>query len=316
MKKLLAAFTAIAALALAGPAYSAPSYGAPPELAGLDYPEPRVFLETQDWWQETGFNATTPSLESFAFDSIHVHMGINFPLREVFQLPPAGSSLPWDYLAQWHENVGATVRQVRGGMVGQTNTCPDDGIPSDPNYKGVKVTDVNQRHAGAIPYSVGKVDCWRDEVGPREFRFTADTTSTFGKREYQSFGAITCLNSATCAAGGVTARGWYEGPGYTNVTLKNAVSAHALAAGSVLQPGSTVSYSLDQGAVWGFALIDANIHAGVLGTVAKPLTRGTSGSFVMPTLAAGDHVLLLGGIEPVAGGKANGGILRVPFRVQ
>lgn len=311
----IAFIAAFILLALAGPSRAATSFGAPAELAGLDYPEPRVYLETQDWWQEGGFDAATPSLESFAFGSVHVHMGINFPLREIFHLPPAGQGLNWDYLAQWHENVGATVRQVRGGGAGFSGTCSDTSIPSDPAYKGVKVVDVNQRHAGFIPYSAVKINCWRDEVGPREYRFTADTTSRFGKREYQSFGAFTCFAVASCAPGGVTARGWYEGPGYTNVTLKNAVSAHALAAGTVLQPGSSVSYSLAQGAAWGFALIDSDIHHGVLGIVAKPLTKASSGSFVMPALEPGVHVLLLGGIEPVSGGKANGGILRIPFLV-
>ena len=312
MKLVAAVLVLMAMLIGIGRAEAATSYGSPPELAGIEYQEPRVFVETQGWWVE-GQTALAAPGASFPFESAHVHLGIPFPLGEQFIMPASGSGVDFPYLAQYHENVGGAVRQVRGGMVNQTTACSDDVIPSDPGFKGVKVTEVNQRHAGVIPFSASKVNCWRDEVGTREFRFTADTTSKFGKRQYQS-GAWNAQFNAPAAPVAVTARGWYEGPGYTNVTLTTKVQAHTLASGGVLKPGSNAAYSLAQGAKWAFAYIDANIHAGIKGTVLFE-NRTAAGSFTIPAgLTPGDHVLLLGGWEKTTTGW-NAGVLRLPFHV-
>ena len=313
---------ALAALILSIPATGSTEdayscYACPPELAGATFPEPRAFIETQGWWVQGQTNLTDPDISNdpatdFAFASIHVHLGIPFPLGEQFIIPPEGSPYAWDYLAQWHENVGGAVRQVRGGMTGG-NGCTDTGIPNDPNYRSVPITLVNQRYAGTIPVSAAKVTCWRDEVGTREFRFTADTTSKFGKREYQS-GAWNAQINAPAVPVAVTARGWYEGPGYTNVTMKTKAQAHSLADGSWYASGKVISYGLAQGATRAFAYIDPDIHHGTKGLVLMENKTGSSGTFVLPDLPPGDHVLLLGGWEKAAAGW-NAGVLRLPFNV-
>ena len=285
-------------------------FACPPELAGLTFPEPRVFIETQGWWVQGRNDLAEPDvsgdlLSDFAFTSNHVHLGIPFPVGEQFVLPPGGEGYSWPYLAQWHENAGGSVRSVRGGGFQVA-----DPIPTDPDYKSIPITDTNLRHAGAISVPPSVVDKWRSFSGKHENRFTADTTSKQGKRQYQS-GAWNALFSVPGQPVAVTARGWYEGPGYTNVTLKTPVRASTLASTGL---PSSLSYGLDQGASFAFAYIDADIHHGSKGIVLFENRKGSPQSFALPVLSPGVHVLLLGGWEKAASGW-NAGVLRIPFNV-
>ncbi len=316
---LLAAAGAGAGLALARfpeNAFAAEfaAFAAPPELAGFTYPEPRAFIETQDWWVngQPGLSAPTPT---FPFESVHVHLGINFPVGEKLVIPPAGSAYKWDYLAQWHEqNPTGVSRRVRGGgFIGAGSGLGT--IPFDPGSVGIHFNEVNVRHAGAIPMPVEAVNAWRAAApGTYENRFTADTTSKFGKREYQS-GAWNAQLNALGSPVAITARGWYEDGEYTNVTLKAKVQAHTLADGTAIKPGQTLSYSLAQGAAFAFAYLNPDIHNGIKGRVLMENKTGSSGTFVLPAdLTAGVNVLLLGAWEKRPSGW-NAGVLRLPFMV-
>lgn len=309
---------ALVALGIAGGASADgpfSSYGSPPELAGLTFPEPRVFIETQGWWVQGQTALAAPDISNdpasdFAFSSVHVHLGIPFPLGQQLVLPPNGEGYDWPYVAQWHNQqpTGKT-RGVRGG--GFSMGC--GGLTYDNASKGLPLTEENVRLVGSLHFDDCDMDVWRSHSGTFENRFTADTTSKFGKRQYQS-GAWNAQINAPAAPVAVTARGWYEGPGYTNVTLKSKAQATSLADGSWYAPGKVVSYGLAQGASKAFAYIDADIHHGSKGLVLIENKTGSSGTFVLPDLPPGDHVLLLGGWEKAAAGW-NAGVLRLPFYV-
>jgi hypothetical protein len=305
MRRALVAAVLVLAGCFAGPAQGTAPFGCAPELASLDFPEPRVCMETQGWWVQGQTSLTAPATD-FPFTSTHVHLMIPFPMGEQIFLPPSGQGYSWPYLGQWHNGQGGTVRQVRAGSV--NISCSDSSIPNDPGYRGVAITTQDQRHAGEIPVNATKVNCWRTAIGTREFRFTNDTTSKFGKRQYQS-GAWNTVFNAPGTPVGFTARGWYEGPGYTNITLTTKTRSSTLASTGL---PSTLSYSLAQGATWAFAYIDPNIHAGDKGTVLFENRTGSGGSFALPVLPPGTHVLLLGGWEK-AGTGWNAGVLRLPF---
>jgi hypothetical protein len=158
-------------------------------------------------------------------------------------------------------------------------------------------------------------------TGKRENRFTFDTTSKHGKRMYQS-GAWNALIAAPAAPVGITARGWYESTGYTNVSLKDSnlgagkgFRASVLAS-SPVPDAWMLSYALGEGAKFFFAYVDPNIHAGSKGIVVAENKTGTSGSIVVNTagLEPGVHVLLVGGWEKSTDGW-NAGVLRLPFLV-
>jgi hypothetical protein len=277
------------------------SLGSPPEL-DFTYPEPRVFMETQCWWVEGQTGLLVPGSD-FPFTSIHDHLGMNFPMGERVVFPAAGQGYDWKYLAQFHNDVGATVRGVRGG--GFQMGC--EGIVYDPASRGVKVTQQDQRLVGNLHMTPCTVDLWRSKTGTFENRFTSDTTSKFGQRMYQS-GAWNAQFNIAGAPVGFTGRGWYQGADYTNITLATKTRASILAAGGL--PNS-LSYSIANGAKFAFAYIDPNIHAGSKGTVLFE-NRTAVGAFTLPPLAPGLHILLLGAWEKIGTGW-NAGVLRLPF---
>jgi hypothetical protein len=93
MSLLLSIGALIAAmLAVPGPASAAPD---PNTCTG--YPEPRVFLEAQDWWMP-------PGTEDFG----HVHLGVCFPRVG----ERVAGTVHFDFVVQLHENPG-TLQYVR-----------------------------------------------------------------------------------------------------------------------------------------------------------------------------------------------------------
>jgi hypothetical protein len=315
MKRFTLIF-ALLALAAGFGGHQAPaavSFGAPAELAAIDYPEPRVFLDNQGWWLDGHLTTADPDPVAMAFESVHSHGGANYPLGERVVLNCADPQpYAWDYVAQAHENVGGSVRGFRGG--GFLGVGDGGGLTYDAQMPHVKFDDPNWRFAGALEHEATDVASWcKAAPGVYENRFTFDITSKYGKRQYMS-GAWNAFLNAPGQPVGYTSRGWYEGPGYTNVTMKAKAQAHTLANGTWYAPGKLVPYSLAQGANWAFAYIDADIHHGSKGLVVMEMRKGTSGSFALPALEPGDHTLLLGGVERAAAGW-NAGVMRIPFHV-
>jgi hypothetical protein len=319
VKKFL--FTVVpCALAFALPAGAqadTPAFGCPAPLASLSFPEPRVCAETQGWWLDsttTGGVPEAPPVDA-AFRSTHVHLMVPFPMGERLLLPASGG-YSWPYYSQIHNGVGGTSEQVRGGAF-QFGSC----CPKDPALSNRAITSEDQQLTGSIPIPASTVDAWRAFTGKRENRFTADTTSPFGKRQYQSGAWHAYLNS-TGAPVGYTARGWYASTGYTNFSFKdsNIGTGKGLQASQLRDtcaPASvTMTYSLAQGATLAFLYLDPSLHGGSKGTVVAENKGGSKGSFTFSTvgLASGVHVVLGGAWEkgPDGWGAA---VARLPIRV-
>jgi hypothetical protein len=252
-------------------------------------PYPTMFFESQCWWVQgrTGLSAPDPD---FPFTSVHVHLGLALPIGET--VTRVNGMWEWPFFAQLHNFQGGHGKNVRGGgfLDGSLQNVPAPANMQNPATE-------NETWRGTLRTSSSPTD------GKHENRFTFDTTSPFGKRMYQSMAAWMYVGVPGALVPG-TARGWYEGPQYTNVTMKTPFRAS-----SPLRAGQTVSYGLAQGATHAFAYTDADIHHGSKGTVIFENRTGSSGSFAIP---AGAKVLLLGGWEKSAAGW-NGGVLRLPL---
>ena len=165
------------------------------------------------------------------------------------------------------------------------------------------------------------MNSWQAFTGKRENRFTADTTSPFGKRQYQS-GAWNAYLNRVGAPVGYTARGWYASTGYTNFTFKDSnigtgKGFQASQLRDTCAPASvTVTYALAKGATHAFLYLDPSLHGGSKGRVIAENQTGSKGSFTFSTegLASGVHVLLGGGWEKASDGWG-AGVARLPIRV-
>lgn len=253
-------------------------------------PYPTIFQETQCWWQQgsTGLSAPGPS---FPFTSAHVHLGVAYPTGETIVRVNGVWRFP--FVARLHNFQGGHGKNVRGGNFLTGGTIPSVPVPAslqNPSSADVMWSSVLTSNASP-------------STGKKENRFTFDTTSPFGKRMYQS-GAWWTFVGSSASAVPATARGWYASTDYTNATVKTPFRAS-----SPLRAGSTVSYSLAEGATYAFAYADPDIHSGSKGAVIMENRTGASGSFTIP---AGARVLLLGGWEKASDGW-NAGVLWLPL---
>jgi hypothetical protein len=240
-----------------------------------------------------------------------------YPLGERFVVPPPGSGYDWPFLAQFHNDIGGTVRGVRGLSfqdIGGFGCCITVG-------GGTKITVDDQKLVGAIHVPSNRPDAWRQAEanawGAAESRFTVDTTSKFGKRQYNSTRWFTFLGTPGQPVI-VKSRGWYEGLDYVDATLTTKVRASTLANGTAIRPGQTLTYSIGSGAKWAAVYFDPALHCNcpdAKGRVIFENRLGSTGSFVVPSdLTPGIHVLMIVGTEVGATGWS-AGVVRVPFRV-
>jgi hypothetical protein len=309
---VLAAVALLAGGFFDGHARAAPAYGCAPELASLDFPEPRVCVEAQAWWMQGNTSLSAPGA-SFARDATHVHTMTPYPHGERVFLPPAGQGFAWHVLSIFHNDIGGVTRGVRGGgFQDRGGSC----CPLAPGSSGLQITTNDQRLRTTHFTPADVVNGWRTQTGVGESRITTDTTSRFGARQFTSSRYFTDLNQPA-APKILKARGWYACGDYVDAQLNTKTRASTLANGTAIKPGQTLSYSIGAGALWAFAYIDPDLHAGSKGTVLFENRTGSSGSFIVPPLTPGPHVLMIGGWEKIAGcgGGWNAGVLRVPFQV-
>jgi hypothetical protein len=257
-----------------------------------------IFQESQEWWVPGNTELTAPAA-NFPFISNHVHLGVAWPQGEAI---PSQSRYEWDMFGQLHEYQGGHGKDVRGGAF-LTWCCPSSPLPANLINPALDNETAVLHLSSSISGSLS--------VGQHENRFTLDSTSPQGKRAYQSGAWWACVGCSSGSAHSATARGWYLDTGYTNVSLKTPFRASTIQTTGL---PSTLSYGIAQGATHAFAYVDADIHSNLKGTVLFENRTGDSGSFSLPTLAPGNHVLLLGAWEKGATGW-NAGVLRLPFHV-
>lgn len=126
MKRLLIALV-FACAGFVGIATPAEAAGDPVTCVG--YPEPRTFLEAQQWWQPT-LNGT----ENLG----HVHMGMCFPRQGVH----VSGTVHFDFIVQLHENPGV-LQNIRIHLL--------DGNGQNHQVVSVKVNQTAAQHCPATP---------------------------------------------------------------------------------------------------------------------------------------------------------------------
>jgi hypothetical protein len=280
----------LAALALAGTSQAAVPFGCPPSLR-VDRGDIRSCFETQSWWVQSKTGLAAPAA-NFPFISNHVHLMVSYPIGE--QIAANRGRYAFNTWGQIHKGVGAIAKSIRGGNFQQDGTLPSCGFSK-------KVTLADESYFCTLS-RVADVP-----AGKHENRFTFDTTSPFGKRQYQS-GAWNTFVGMPGAPVGITARTWYEGSGYGNISIRDSNLGTGTGFRSryfrdlCVPPSWAITYSLAQGTKWTFFYVDPDIHHGTKGKVIAENKTGSSGSVTISGLAAGTHKLAFGAWEKATGG--------------
>jgi len=123
------------ALVAAVLAVPTPSQAAPDPLTCTGYPEPRVFLEAQDWWKPT-----VSGTEDFG----HVHLGMCFPLQKDANgnFVKVSGTVHFDFVVQLHENPGL-LKNVRIHLL--------DGNGGNHQVTSTTINQTAAQHCPATP---------------------------------------------------------------------------------------------------------------------------------------------------------------------
>ncbi len=292
----------------AAPVHAAITYpclGAPAgEPAGGAYPEPRIFMESQSWWTQTGEG----------FPGRHIHTGACIPWLT-----------PVDGVVQFHvrnllHNIPGTVMLFRLQI---WNNGPDPTYAL-PLSRSCPTNDCTFWDSFQIDYSTRLAGRW-------EHRFTHNIqVNAFGKRQFTTTRWHICVR--TCVGGtsddytrAVGAAGWYEGLDYANAYVDPDDYAR-LRAG--VPPGlHRIKIRFDPGS--GSLTVDPDAHAGNPGIVQRRAADGLPLGGLLPVttgnawfeaiidttgLSPGMHKLALRGSSANLAGRQEG-VLVVPFIV-
>ena len=174
--------------------------GNPVDCSG--YPEPRVFLEVQDWWLQTPGAAGT----SFG----HVHVGTCFPYAATLV-----GAVAFDVRVVLHANPGVLQRVDIGLFTGDDE---DGGVVVGVPFKAVCAATCTYWGHGVVDTAAAGYDGWQ------EFRFKARVDEPDGNRMVTSTGWPVNLANGNPArewrdGSAVTARGWYTDVGYQKASI-------------------------------------------------------------------------------------------------
>lgn len=269
----------------------------PPSTSCNSYPEPRIFLETQDHW------SPIPELGTLG----HVHIGMCFPLGQT-----VSGNVDFDIRVIMYENKGELIRvkgqddASRNFYLNQPNITPPDG--------GERVFWFHTT-----------VDTTRMADGIRHFRWYADVEHTNGNTQTARANWPLDVENGTTdrnAPNSVRYLNWYQvenpkrnwgyiGPTVDEIPLTPVDQSLTLNVKCALN-GDSNSPAIDRSMV----NLDANFHHGSQGTIVYSgaplngnLTVNTSG------LSEGAHRLSIRCIQE-DGDETHEGIGIVPFTVE
>ena len=278
------------------PAESHSVAGALDGLECTGYPEPRIFIETQDWWVST--------LGDQNGASGHVHVGTCFPYLQQIR-----GVVRFDLRVVMHENPGH-LRRVDVAIYAADGT-------------GVVVpVEFDRDCAGTCVFTAPvHVDTSTVFDGWQEFRFKARVDQPDGTEMLTSSGWKTYLDNGNAVGGfdggfGVTARGWYTGVGYQNAYID------ALPAGPIsgvwtftlkLAPGADGTPTTSH-----LVAVDPDFHHGSAGLVIKQDAGECRCTVSIDTtqLVNGFHRLFLRSDSALASGITHSGVLAFAFEVR
>ena len=182
---------------------SFPCAGAPPDYPHMNYPEPRVFLESQAWWTKG-----TASAERSG-KAHHVHLGLCFPQGRVAHFQDG--KIRWDFRIIFHHMQRYRATQLRGGWF-------DKGL-------GKRTCTTMDCQWYVTAYGSKRYPTFPRTRGRKELRFKVRIKTPDGFEMFQSTGWQLFLKSGrghrndrdtNCAIG----RAWYTGFGYANVGME------------------------------------------------------------------------------------------------
>jgi hypothetical protein len=279
------------------PLLAAPTvFAAPNPVTCEGYPEQRVFLESQAWWNRDGL--TFPQAVGH-----HVHVGMCTPVDGQVV---TGSSIHFDVRVILHDQVGAvtSVRYADWDSVKQTKTV-----------------NFNQNDT---PYWIGfdiPIGSW--STGRHEIRWTANVPDeqpdvSGSQRMFNSTGWQLCVRSCTNVGGNnratnwTEARGWYQDHNYANARFRSTVPRNPLSGNWTFNIEATKGSGGLTTKEWG-VFIDPDFHNNNAG---RTIARGTGPSGLRTltvdtrTLSNGIHRLVI-----VSSDGKNAGVQLVTFQV-
>jgi hypothetical protein len=300
-RKVLYATLATASLLFA---VSLPSQAVPDPLRCTGYSEPRTFLESQSWWEETSGKSGT--------DYGHVIVGTCFP---------AGQTLTG--------NVSFDVRVTLYDEPGTLSTVELQLFGRKSGKTIARATNLNQKCLGSDPctfwYHLTGNTAEYPLDGRQEFRFHAIVNQPNGKKTMPSTGWQAYLKNGhphqdyRSSDDFTEARGWYTNEGYTTARLTTPLPKGPVSGvwniGVKLAPGSGGRPVTEH-----FVLIDPcfTCEPEKFGTTLKQGAGSFEGNVSIDTrwMSNGLHQLFLRSDAPSTSGSTLSGILVIPFVVQ
>jgi hypothetical protein len=258
---------------------------APDSAACTGFPEPRVWLESQAWWDTAGLVLPSRVGE-------HIHVGTCWPTTATGgEATLDGPQRLW-IRVMLHRSTGKTsiLRVADGSTVKKSVTL---------------VIPPSRDTTLWVPFDVN-LTTW--STGRREVRWTVNIPNTAeGKRQYQSTGWQLCVRACSPTyrtPPWTEGRGWYEGHDYQNARFLSPLPV------APLSGVWTFKVRLLQNGPGG-VFVDPNFHAGSAGQ--RLAGGGFSGVITLDTrtLANGVHHLVL-----VASDDQSAGVQVVRFRVE
>lgn len=275
-----------------------------PRLTCQGYPEPRVFLESQAWWEA----------DPVFGGSSHVHLGACFPYAQTLS-----GVVHFDVRILLHSN-SCTLRRVKLQNDDSRGDSYDE-ILSDHqlSFKG----DGSNAQVLWVPMDAD-TDGWPDGLKSFQFYAFCDHPSGNLMRAQTDWTAWTANGNSTVndrTAPRIQAQSWYTDAGYSQPSLRSPYSFAQLVApksgtwtfdarlGANTDPGPVLSHMIT---------VDPDFHGGHEGQVIAHGSGAYSGPVTIDTreFADGTHKLVLITQKAnQAGDGLNGGVQVVTFRV-
>ena len=269
--------------------------GAPADYPDRFYPEPRIFLESQDWWSQGRMRP--------GGDSTHIPVGLCFPQGAAWN-PDAEGKVRLDFRIMLHNMFDYRVSRFRGGIA-CCDAIPGGGAQFDDSTAETKSLISSAMPNGYV-YLTKILDLHgAGSDGRKESRFTVQVRNARNdRRSFQSSGWQSYVDNPDVSViddyrsgDFVSARGWYEGFGYTNAgyhDLYCAINPPTVA--GVWRPKVRMGAGAGGIRVTSYrAHVDPDFHAGLAGWIVKQGRGSFEGRLSIDTtgLANGVHKLVL-----------------------
>jgi hypothetical protein len=298
-RRPLAAVAALVAI-LAGLVPAGTTQAAPDPMTCTGYPEPRVFIESQDWW------SPIPGIGGLG----HIHMGMCWPVAET-----VSGRVRFDMRIVFHGNKG------RLNLIKLQDDRSFTLMRVFPGYTPPDATDTTY-------WRTFYVDTRRMPDGGRLMRWYARLRHVNGNEEYARAAWILDVENGKTDYnrvrwGQYTGSGWYKeararvGWGYQTSSIKSGIPR--LPVRGIWRPKVSFSCNGCRPMSYWFATVDPDFHKGHRGWMVKTGGGHWSGNLAIDTtrLSNGTHKLVLvSASKRVFPERRHMGVFAIPFTVR